>query len=136
MAKKLYVGGLSYNTSQQALQDAFAQAGKVDTATIIMDKMTGRSKGFGFVEMANDDEAEKLLKLEVSLGEETRQIVSGIAKSYEPEALLGKEIVIVANLAPRTLMGLESHGMLLAAHGETPVILVPEKEVPPGASIS
>ena len=57
MAKKLYVGGLSYNTTDDALRDAFAQAGTVESATIIIDRMSGRSKGFGFVEMATDDEA-------------------------------------------------------------------------------
>ena len=55
MAKKLYVGGVSYNTTQQGLQDAFAKYGNVVSASIIMDKMTGRSRGFGFVEM--DDSA-------------------------------------------------------------------------------
>ena len=58
MAKKLYVGGISYSTNDGALKDAFAQAGTVVSATIIMDKMTGRSKGFGFVEMSNDAEAD------------------------------------------------------------------------------
>jgi RNA recognition motif-containing protein len=63
MAKKLYVGGLSYSTSQQTLQEAFEQAGAVQTATILMDKMTGRSRGFGFVEMSNDDDAEKAIAM-------------------------------------------------------------------------
>lgn len=57
MAKRLYVGGLSYGTTEQSLRDAFAQAGNVASATVIIDKMTGRSKGFGFVEMATDEEA-------------------------------------------------------------------------------
>lgn len=57
MGKKLYVGGLSYGTSEEALKAAFEQAGAVETASIIIDRMSGRSKGFGFVEMANDDEA-------------------------------------------------------------------------------
>ena len=57
MAKKLYVGGLSYTTTEETLKDAFAQVGAVETATIILDKMSGRSKGFGFVEMENDQEA-------------------------------------------------------------------------------
>ncbi len=55
MAKKLYVGGVSYNTTQQGLQDAFSKFGNVISASIIMDKMTGRSRGFGFVEI--DDSA-------------------------------------------------------------------------------
>lgn len=57
MAKKLYVGGISYGSSEDALRDHFAQAGNVVSATIIMDRMTGRSKGFGFVEMSTDEEA-------------------------------------------------------------------------------
>ena len=81
--------------------------------------------------------SEKLLKLQVDLGE-MRQVLSGIAKAYAPEALIGKEVVIVANLDPRKMMGMESQGMLLAAHGEdgVPVILTVEREVSPGASIT
>lgn len=63
MAKKLYVGGLPYSTTNDELKSAFAQAGTVETATIIMDKMTGRSKGFGFVEMASDSEAEAAINM-------------------------------------------------------------------------
>jgi methionyl-tRNA synthetase len=59
--------------------------------------------------------SEKLLKLQVSLGSEQRQIVAGIGKRYEPESLVGKTIVIVANLKPAKLMGIESQGMVLAA---------------------
>ena len=63
MAKKLYVGGLSYSTTEDTLRDAFAQAGSVTSATIIMDRMTGRSKGFGFVEMATDEESEAAIQM-------------------------------------------------------------------------
>ena len=59
MATKLYVGGLPYSTQEDALKDLFAQAGSVVSAVIIMDKMSGRSKGFGFVEMSSDEEAQK-----------------------------------------------------------------------------
>ncbi len=88
------------------------------------------------IEAERVEGSEKLLKLKVDLGEATRQIVAGIAKFYQPQDLIGKEIVVVANLEPKKLMGLESQGMLLAAdkNGE-PVILVPEKEVFPGAKI-
>ncbi len=80
--------------------------------------------------------SEKLLKLQVDLGTEQRQIVSGIAKAYSPEQLVGKSVVIVANLEPRMIMGLESNGMLLAASDENgPVILLPEHDVPPGTGI-
>ena len=63
MAKKLYVGGLPYSTSDDELREAFSQAGSVTSAVIIMDKMTGRSKGFGFVEMSSDEEAQKGIDL-------------------------------------------------------------------------
>ena len=59
MAKKLYVGGLPYATTDTELKEAFAQCGTVESAVIIMDKMSGRSKGFGFVEMSSDEEAQK-----------------------------------------------------------------------------
>ncbi|HXB62167.1 MAG TPA: methionine--tRNA ligase subunit beta, partial [Acidobacteriaceae bacterium] len=59
--------------------------------------------------------SDKLLRLEVDLGTETRQILAGIAEHYEPEALIGRKVIIVANLAPRKMRGLESQGMLLAA---------------------
>lgn len=62
MAKKLYVGGLPYSTTDQELRDAFAQAGSVESAVVIMDKMSGRSKGFGFVEMSSDEEAQKAIE--------------------------------------------------------------------------
>ena len=62
--------------------------------------------------------ADKLLRLEVDLGTEVRQIVAGIAESYAPEALIGRKVVIVANLAPRKLRGLESNGMIVAASPE------------------
>ena len=63
MATKLYVGGLPYSTQEDALKEYFAQAGSVTSAVIIMDKMTGRSKGFGFVEMSNDEEAQKAVSM-------------------------------------------------------------------------
>lgn len=58
MAKKLYVGGLPYSSTEDALKSAFAECGTVESANIIMDRMTGRSKGFGFVQMTNDAEAD------------------------------------------------------------------------------
>ena len=63
MAKKLYVGGLPYSTTEDQLRDAFAQAGAVASVAIIMDKMSGRSKGFGFVEMSSDDDAQKAIDM-------------------------------------------------------------------------
>ncbi|OGZ24788.1 MAG: RNA-binding protein [Candidatus Nealsonbacteria bacterium RIFCSPLOWO2_01_FULL_43_32] len=63
MAKKLFVGGLSYETTEATLKETFAQAGTVESATIIIDKMSGRSKGFGFVEMSTEDEAKKAVEM-------------------------------------------------------------------------
>jgi len=63
MAKRLYVGGLSYSTQQSTLNDAFAQAGTVESATIVTDKLTGRSRGFGFVEMTTDEDAQKAIEM-------------------------------------------------------------------------
>lgn len=63
MAKKLYVGGIPYSTTEDDLKAAFAQAGEVTSSAIIIDKMTGRSKGFGFIEMANDADADKAIDM-------------------------------------------------------------------------
>jgi len=82
------------------------------------------------------EKSDKLIKLKVDIGEE-RQVVAGIGKVYEPEYLVGKEIVIVANLKPAKLMGVESRGMLLAASDDEgrPSILVLDREVKPGARV-
>lgn len=79
--------------------------------------------------------SDKLLKLTVEVGEEApRQIIAGIGKTYEPEVLLGQQLAVLVNLEPRSIMGLESQGMVLAASGDAgPVILMPEKPVPSGA---
>jgi RNA recognition motif-containing protein len=61
MAKKLYVGNLSYNTHEEDLREAFSKIGEVLSATLIVDQTNGRSKGFGFVEMASDEDAEKAI---------------------------------------------------------------------------
>ena len=61
MAKKLYVGGIPYSTTEDDLKTAFAEMGEVTSSAIIIDKMTGRSKGFGFIEMAKDADADKAI---------------------------------------------------------------------------
>lgn len=81
-------------------------------------------------------ETSKLLKLKLDLGGEERQIVSGIAEDYSPEDLVGSDIVIVANLEPRVLKGVESQGMLLAASADGIISLLrPDKKVPPGSQV-
>src|SRR5258708_3077634 len=92
------------------------------------------------IEAVRMEGSEKLVKLQVELGTELgkRQVLAGIGKKYSPEELIGKQIIVVANLEPRKLMGEESQGMLLAAHDENgePVILTVEKNVPAGSKIS
>lgn len=80
--------------------------------------------------------SKKLLKLHVDLGFEKRTIVSGIALTYEPEQLIGKKVVIVANLAPATIMGVESQGMILAASLGTQLELPQIQNLPPGSRVS
>ena len=86
MAKKLYVGGLSYNTTEATLKDTFAAAGTVESATIIMDKMTNRSKGFGFVEMATEEEAKKAIETLNGKELDGRTLTVNEAKPMEPRA--------------------------------------------------
>jgi len=81
--------------------------------------------------------ADKLLVLKVDLGSEERQIVAGVRAHYQPEALVGKQVVIVANLETAVLRGMESQGMMLAASdGNGVVFLTPEKTVNAGAKVS
>ena len=81
--------------------------------------------------------ADKLLRLEVDMGSEVRQVLAGIAEAYAPEMLVGKKVVIVANLAPRKLRGLESNGMILAASpdGGKPMLLDVPDDVPLGTKV-
>jgi len=80
--------------------------------------------------------ADRLLKLVVDLGDETRTLVAGIAEHYEPEALVGRQVVMVANLQPATLRGVESQGMVLAASVDgKPVLLAPDAAVPNGTPV-
>ncbi len=88
------------------------------------------------LEASEIEGADRLLRLRVDLGSETRQLVAGIKKSYTPEELVGKHIIVVANLAPAKLRGVESQGMLLAASTEDgPVLATFDKAVAPGAKV-
>ena len=86
MAKKLYVGGISYGTSEDTLKAHFAQDGAVESASIIMDKMTGRSKGFGFVQMSNDADADKAISMFNGAELEGRKLTVNEARPMEPRA--------------------------------------------------
>lgn len=88
------------------------------------------------IEVQRIEGSEKLVKLRVDLGSEERQIIAGIGKQYAPEVLIGKAIVVLVNLEPKTFMGFESQGMLLAADVEgKPILLLPDQEVPPGCMV-
>lgn len=92
----------------------------------------------GKVESAEKVEgADKLLKLQVNIGDETRQLVAGIAEEYNAEEMVGKTIIVLTNLEPKSLRGVESQGMLLAAVEDSrPVLLTTEKEIQPGTKVS
>ncbi|MEE8170817.1 MAG: methionine--tRNA ligase subunit beta [Phycisphaerae bacterium] len=91
------------------------------------------------VECTLHPNADKLLLIKVDLGSEQRQIIAGVRAWYEPEQLVGRDIVVVANLAPRMMRGLESQGMMLAASTDDRsriVILSPAEPLPPGSVVS
>jgi len=83
------------------------------------------------------ENADKLLKITVDAGSEERQLVAGIAKHYDPEELIGKEVIIVANLKPAKIRGVKSEGMILAAsHKKKLAVLIPDREMKPGSRVS
>lgn len=84
MAKKLYVGGLPYKTSNEELKAHFSTAGEVSSAIIIMDKMTNRSKGFGFVEFENDADADNAVSMFDGKEYEGRKLTVNEARPMEP----------------------------------------------------
>lgn len=89
------------------------------------------------IEAEKVDGSDKLLKLKVNLGSEEKQIIAGIGKQYEVEELINRQIIVVANLEPRILFGLESQGMLLAINNDDKLALLkPDKEMLCGSRIS
>ncbi|MBI2056605.1 MAG: RNA-binding protein [Candidatus Sungbacteria bacterium] len=83
MAKKLYVGSLSYGTTEETLRNAFSQVGTVESATVIIDKMSGRSKGFGFVEMSTEEEAQAAIEMWNGKELDGRKLVVNEARPME-----------------------------------------------------
>ncbi|MEA3296131.1 MAG: RNA-binding protein [Patescibacteria group bacterium] len=83
MANKLYVGSLSYDTTEDTLKSTFEAAGTVQSATIIIDKMSNRSKGFGFVEMGSDEEAQKAIEMFNGKELDGRSIIVNEARPME-----------------------------------------------------
>jgi methionyl-tRNA synthetase len=123
-------------TVAQAVQKHVEEKGAAENVISIQDFMKVQLKIGKVMEAGRVKKSDKLIKLQVDTGE-MRQIVAGIGKAYSPEDLVGKKIVVVTNLQPAKLMGVESNGMLLAATGAdgVPVVLMPEKDVEQGAKI-
>jgi len=89
------------------------------------------------VEVERVEGSDKLLKLQVDLGEEKRQILAGIGKAYLPEELINKSVVVIINLEPRTMMGFTSQGMVLAVKDNNNLsVLGPDKEIASGSKLS
>jgi len=84
MTTKLYVGGIPYTSTEATLTEAFSKAGSVVSAAIIIDRMTGRSKGFGFVEMSSEEEAQKAIDMFNGQDFEGRKLTVNVARPLEP----------------------------------------------------
>ncbi len=111
--------------------------GVVDVAEITIDDFFKTQLKVGVIKQAEKvEKADKLLKFQVEIGSETRTIVSGIAKYYSPEELIGQEVVVVSNLKPAKLRGIESQGMLLCAvDGDDLSLIAPIKKMPSGSEV-
>ena len=126
--------------SQAKAQPAASKPAPVatDGGKITIDDFAKIELRVGVVKVAERvPKADKLLRLEVDIGTEVRQVLAGIAEAYAPETLVGRKVVIVANLAPRKLRGLESNGMIVAAslEGGKPVLASFLEDVPVGARL-
>ncbi len=125
---------------EESRRDVGAQAGKPaaagDEPTVDDVKRLGLCVA-RVVEAARVEGADRLLRIIVDVGTETRTIVAGIATKYPPESLVGRSIILVANLKPATIRGIESRGMLLAAVGADglPVVATFDEPVPPGSEV-
>lgn len=119
---------------KKAIQEKFCEKNESEVSIEEFRKMDFR---VGKIVSAQKIEgSKKLMKLVVDIGSEKRQIVAGIAESYSPEELIGKLVVVLANLKPAKLMGVESRGMILAVDVEgKPILLTPEREVKPGEKV-
>jgi methionyl-tRNA synthetase len=121
-----------------APSDIAAKAPAVSDGKITIDDFAKIDLRVGLVKVAERvQKSDKLLRLEVDLGTEVRQVLAGIAEAYAPETLVGRKVVIVANLAPRKMRGLESNGMIVAAslEGGKPVLASFLEDVPVGARL-
>ena len=120
--------------SFQIALDGLTAPVKIDDRISIEDFAKVQMRVGQIVEAEKVKGSRKLIKLRVDLGSEARQVVAGIAEAYEPEALINKKIVLVANLKPAKLMGIESNGMIVAATADgKPVLATFMENVPNGA---
>ncbi len=136
-AQSAVAGASATATSAPAAASQQAPAASTD-GKITIDDLAKIDLRVGVIKSAERiPNADKLLKLQVDIGEEVRQILAGIALAYAPEELVGRKIVVVANLAPRKMRGLESNGMLLAASvaDGKPVLCTFAEDIAPGAKI-
>ena len=122
------------DVSLQERVDALNAASEPDTGISIQEFAKVELKTGRVLAAEPVPKSKKLLKLQVGFGSETRQIVSGIAQFYTPEDLVGKDVVVVMNLKPAKIFGIESNGMILAA-GDEASLLIPLKSVEPGTKI-
>jgi methionyl-tRNA synthetase len=147
-------GGLAPGTTVQRLSGLFPRVGpaketlpaeSAKSSSASPAKPTISIADFGKVELRVAEvlaaealpKSKKLLKLTVSLGDEQRTVVAGIAEHYAPADLVGKKVVVVANLEPAKLMGVQSQGMLLAGSADTTLgVLTLDRDLPPGAKVS
>ena len=126
-------------TEAHAVQESLSTTQPVAKSTIQYDDFAKIDLKVGTIVAAEKvEKADKLLKLQIDLGFETRTIVSGIALHYQPEAIVGKQVVVVANLAPRKMRGIESNGMILMAEDAAGKLhfVSPENVINSGAGVS
>jgi methionyl-tRNA synthetase len=132
------IAGAPPSAPAPAAHAAPSASGQITPSQITIDDFTKLELRVGQVKVAERvPKADKLLRLEVDLGTETRQILAGIAESYDPQSLIGRKVIVVANLAPRKLRGLESNGMLLAGsiEGGKAALASFLEDVPLGAKV-
>src|SRR4029077_15026296 len=126
------------NAKPQPAVGAPVPPSATDGGKITIDDFAKIDLRVGVVKIAERvPKADKLLRLEIDIGTEVRQVLAGIAEAYAPETLVGRKVVIVANLAPRKLRGMESNGMIVAAslEGGRPVLASFLEDVPVGARL-
>ncbi len=137
-AEKPQDGGKRETVQTQPMKGEATQAGPPSAGLISIDEFSKvQLRVARILEAEPVEGADKLLKLQVKIGGDTRQLVAGIRQDYDPAELIGRQIVVVANLQPAVVRGVESQGMLLAAvdDGGSAILLQPEKEVPEGAKV-